>query len=223
MKDEERKAGFHFNKWQTRNNESVSGPGSTLRATVALRQFLPGLFQQYQVKRFLDAPCGDFNWMKEVDLSGVDYQGLDIVEDIVAHNRDKYGGEGVRFDVADICKDPLPDADMMMCRECLFHLRYADILEFFDNFARANVPLLLTTSDGVRVNTDIDEPGGFRMINLRRAPFHLSEPIAKLPDWRLNSPPGKKRLRYMCLWTKKQVAKAAERMRKNLNSVELVP
>jgi len=209
---DERRAGFHFHKWKTRNNESVSGPGSTLRATYALRQFLPGIFQQYQVVDFLDAPCGDFNWMKAVDLSAVNYHGLDIVEEIIAHDRETHGSDKVRFDVADICKDPLPKADMMMCRECLFHLRYVDILEFFRNFARSEIPLLLTTSDGVKQNADIPEPGGFRMINLRRAPFFLPEPLAKFPDWRLNSPPGKRRLRYMCLWNRGQVAKAAARM-----------
>jgi hypothetical protein len=34
----------------------------------------------------LDAPCGDFNWMKEVDLSAVHYTGGDIVEPLVNSN-----------------------------------------------------------------------------------------------------------------------------------------
>jgi len=46
--------------------ESVSGNGSSLAATANLRQELPPLLAGLNVTSLLDAPCGDFNWMKEV-------------------------------------------------------------------------------------------------------------------------------------------------------------
>src|SRR3954451_1153147 len=52
--------------------ESGSGQGSELAATENMRAYLPELFQRLQVSKFLDAPCGDWNWMRRVDLSGVD-------------------------------------------------------------------------------------------------------------------------------------------------------
>lgn len=44
--------------------ETVSGPGSSLENTATLRRALPSLVTRYGLKRVVDAPCGDFNWMK---------------------------------------------------------------------------------------------------------------------------------------------------------------
>jgi hypothetical protein len=63
--------------------ESGSGIGSELAATENVSAYLPELFQRLQVSKFLDAPCGDWNWMRRVDLSGVDYFGGDVVSSVV--------------------------------------------------------------------------------------------------------------------------------------------
>src|SRR3712207_7875432 len=51
------------------SHESYSGRGSELGATESLRSYLPQLFERLNIKTFLDAPCGDWNWMRQVDLS----------------------------------------------------------------------------------------------------------------------------------------------------------
>src|SRR5262249_38238518 len=51
--------------------ESVSGPGSSIRQTVEIRQRLPLLLQELGTRVLLDAPCGDFHWLSKVRL-GVD-------------------------------------------------------------------------------------------------------------------------------------------------------
>src|SRR5260370_27074498 len=94
--------------------ESGSGAGSELGATENVRTYLPELFQRFQVSKFLDAPCGDWNWMRRVDSSGVDYVGADVVANVVAKNNQEYVRPGVRFIHADLTKDPLPAADMIM-------------------------------------------------------------------------------------------------------------
>lgn len=48
--------------------ESRSGAGSTLASTANIRRELPGLVERLNIRTLLDAPCGDFNWMKEVAL-----------------------------------------------------------------------------------------------------------------------------------------------------------
>jgi hypothetical protein len=35
----------------------------------------------------LDAGCGDFNWMRTVDLPGIKYIGVDVVSDLIERNR----------------------------------------------------------------------------------------------------------------------------------------
>ncbi|MCY4208388.1 MAG: hypothetical protein OXD29_10625 [Roseovarius sp.] len=82
---------YKRNLWNSK--ESRSGPGSELQATKNLRHALPGLIKQYSVDRFLDVPCGDFNWMQHV-LPGlhVDYIGGDIVAPLIMNNQNKWGG-----------------------------------------------------------------------------------------------------------------------------------
>jgi len=59
--------------------ESGSGTGSELAATENVSAYLPELFRRLQVSKFLDAPCGDWNWMRRVDLSGVDYADSAVI------------------------------------------------------------------------------------------------------------------------------------------------
>jgi hypothetical protein len=54
------------NRWG--DDESVSGPGSSLTRTAKLRRELPALLQKVGARTLLDAPCGDFNWMKDTPL-----------------------------------------------------------------------------------------------------------------------------------------------------------
>lgn len=71
--------------------ESVSGPGSELGETRKVREVLPALLRELGVKSMLDAPCGDWNWMKTIDLSGIDYIGAEVVPELVERNTRLYG------------------------------------------------------------------------------------------------------------------------------------
>ena len=61
--------------------DSASGPGSSLRRTRNIRQQLPALIGQLQINSILDVPCGDFHWMRHVNLDGISYCGVDIVRE----------------------------------------------------------------------------------------------------------------------------------------------
>src|SRR6185295_16640264 len=63
--------------------ESVSGRGSTIARTEVIRTSLPALLESVGAKTLLDAPCGDFNWMRNVDLSGIEYTGVDVVVELI--------------------------------------------------------------------------------------------------------------------------------------------
>jgi hypothetical protein len=96
----------------------------------------------------------------------------------------------------------------MICRDCLFHLSYADARRVLENFLASGIPYLLTTThrnDGALVNRDI-ETGDFRMIDLFEAPFCLPKtPLARIDDWLTPDPE-----REMCLWSRDQVAHGLE-------------
>lgn len=198
---------FSYGQWG-KNGESISGGGSTLAYTHAFRTLLEGLMKHLSVKVLVDAPCGDFNWMQHVDLSGVTYYGFDIVPEIIEENKANYATDKVTFDVADITTDSFPKADLMMVRDVLFHLPEANIFRFFENFVQGETEYLLTSTHFNRRNTDLARPGGFRLLNLHRPPYRLPQPLASLPDWHMTE--RRPVQRNMQLFSKPQIERWLE-------------
>jgi hypothetical protein len=156
---------------------SVSGRGSDLEQTRVLIRDLPMLFRDYQVRSILDIPCGDFFWMQHVALEGIEYVGADIVGELVQKNRAKYQRDGIRFERLDLARDELPSADLVLCRDCLVHLSFAEVRRALRNVCASGARLLLTTTFPSR-QTNGDIPGGgWRTLNLQRAPFDLPPPL----------------------------------------------
>jgi SAM-dependent methyltransferase len=162
--------------------ESVSGPGSELGQTEAIRRELPPLLRDLAARRILDAPCGDCNWMARVDLGSTAYVGVDIVEELVARNQKLYGPAGLEFARADITRDELPQADVILCRDALIHFETADVWRTLVNFARTGSHWLLSTSFVERDNERDIASGDFRPINLLRPPFNLAAPTRELDE-----------------------------------------
>jgi SAM-dependent methyltransferase len=200
---------YHMDAWVSR--ESRSGKGSELIYTENLRRHLPEIFERFGITSILDAPCGDFNWMQHViSGTGLRYVGGDIVRPLIEANQKSHASANVSFVHLDIIGDPLPAADLMICRDCLFHLSNADIKAFLANFERSAIPYLLTTNhlgDDI-ANSDI-ETGSFRLIDLFAEPFGLPEaPLARVEDYIPPFPP-----REMILVTREQVQEALRRHR----------
>jgi hypothetical protein len=158
------------------DEESKSGPGASLKQTETIRRFLLKLIEELQVKTLLDIPCGDFNWMKEVDLSRYDYIGADIVNDIIKQNDLIYSSKNRRFIWSDITVSPLPQGDLMLCRDCFVHFSYAGISDAIANIKKSRTTFLLTTTFTDRMNQDI-ETGYWRPINLEADPFLFPKPL----------------------------------------------
>lgn len=76
---------FKENYW--RGKSSVSGQGSDLEQTKTIVKELPILLKDLKISTMLDIPCGDFFWMKRLDLKGLHYRGADIVGELVERNR----------------------------------------------------------------------------------------------------------------------------------------
>ena len=159
---------------------SASGPGSDLEETAAIRAELPKIVEVFGVTSILDAPCGDFNWMKELTLP--EYIGIDIVPEIITENIRKYGP---RFLMGDLRVAPLPKVDLILCRDCLAHLTLEDGQKIIENFRKSGSKFLLATTyprtwpnhntpfwtvDGLVHDLT---PGDCREVNLEIAPFDL--------------------------------------------------
>lgn len=158
--------------------ESRSGTGSSLDATARLRDSLPPLLRSLNARRLLDVPCGDFNWMSHVDLSGIDYIGGDIVESMIEANRERYESATRKFMRVDITNGPLPDADVILCRDCLVHFSFDNIIAAFRTIKASGAQYFLTTTFLDRqINKDIVD-GDWRPLNLEQSPFLLPAPLS---------------------------------------------
>ena len=161
---------YHTHVWG--DTETVSGRGSKYEFTHSLREELPKLFAKYQIKSILDIPCGDFNWMKTIDLQGIDYIGADIVEELVVDCQQNYTKENIKFEKLDMIVDTLPKADLIICRSALVHLSDELSLKSLANFRKSGSKYLLITSfAGTTKNEDIVN-GYFRLMNLEIEPFN---------------------------------------------------
>lgn len=185
---------YRDNTW--RNPESRSGSCATHTRTEVIRQRLPELVKALNVRSFLDAPCGDFNWMKIVDLGVDQYIGADIVPDLIARNQHTYGDAVREFRVLDITQDRIPTVDVILCRDCLVHLSFEQIAAAIANFKSSRSKYLLTTTyTATPKNSDI-LAGECFMVNLELPPFSLPKPqelIVEEPEdgrslglWRLD-------------------------------------
>ena len=165
---------YSTNLWS--DPESRSGVGSTLDSTRVLRAELSTALRRLETRVLLDVPCGDFTWMEHVDLGGIEYIGGDIVPSIVHANRRLHERESRRFVELDLTRDVLPDADVLLCRDCLVHLSYANIRAVLASVARSNIRFLLMTSfPGRRDNYDVTD-GDWRALDFQAPPFSFPEP-----------------------------------------------
>lgn len=157
--------------------ESRSGKGSSLLQTRIIREEIPKLLDELRVKRLLDVPCGDWNWMRYVNLSGVQCTGGDIVRDIIDKNNKSFGKENCKFEYLDIISGPLPKADLILCRDCLVHLNFSDGLAALDQFRKSGAKWLLTTTFTERSgNAELCEGNIWRPLNLEKPPYNLPKP-----------------------------------------------
>jgi hypothetical protein len=194
---------YKNNHWSS--SESKSGSGSTLKYTANIRKELPHLFSRYSIQRVFDAPCGDFNWMSHLLPSvNIEYIGADIVKPIIENLNNRHKSPKISFIHFDLVKETPPQVDLMICRDCLFHLSFQDTKSVLENFIESKSKYLLTTTHknmgGSFTNIDIST-GDFRCIDLFSKPYNFpTNPLCVIEDWIAPDPE-----RQMCLWNREQV------------------
>jgi len=162
----------------TDSQKALSGLGSELSATSNIRQLLPSVVSALQVTSIVDVGCGDWTWMKELNLP-CHYLGVDVVSEVILSNS-KHTSNNVAFMQLNAISEPLPNADAALCREVLFHLSFEDSLKVLNNIKNTSKFLIATTND-LWFNSDI-RTGDFRNINLCRPPYSFPSPLLTICD-----------------------------------------
>ena len=142
-----------------------------------------------------------------VPAVNIQYIGADIVKPLIDDLNSNHKSTNVSFIHFDLVKDTPPKVDLMICRDCLFHLSFQDTRSVLDNFVKSESKYLLTTthknSEKSFENKDIST-GDFRFIDLFSKPYSFpTDPIYVIEDWMAPEPE-----RQICLWDRDQVIMA---------------
>jgi hypothetical protein len=176
--------------------------GSELAFTQRYRASLVELINNKEFTSIFDAPCGDLNWMPELlKQTNLHYQGGDVSPSLVAELQKNHPQFNIQH--FDICRDAFPKVDVWHCRDCFFHLPFADIHKALENFVASEIPYtLLTTHKAFLLHKNLDVRGiGFRFLDLECAPISLPKPLVYLPDYQR----GSDFPRYVGLWSREMI------------------
>ncbi len=173
---------YQRNVWGGQPNEFFSGQGSTApHATVyaeTVRQFIAGR----HLSSVVDLGCGDFVVGQSLQMDGVAYIGVDIVDDLIARNQRQFGGPNTSFVCRDIIADELPAADLCLIRQVLQHLSNAQIATILQKTQQ--YPLVLITehypAPGRTIVPNKDKPAGGDIRAIYNSAVYLDQPPFRL-------------------------------------------
>jgi hypothetical protein len=166
---------YDSNHWAS--NTSVSGTGSNEAQTAEIIKQIPILMGDLGAESLVDIPCGDFSWLRKLDLDLFLYVGGDILSELVEKNITHFQSQKKHFIHINLIEDDLPTGDLLLCRDCLVHFSIADIHRTLANIKRSSIKYWLTTTFAeCEQNTDITT-GDWRVINLQKPPFNLPKPM----------------------------------------------
>lgn len=170
---------------------TTDGGGSGELYTRNFRANLVPFLKKHNVTSMLDASCGEFNWMRLVDLQGIKYIGGEIVPDKIRRLNQEFPNHDFR--VMNVITDTLPDVDLWMCRDTLFHFPIFYLQKALKNFANSNIKYLFTSShsnrEGIdgnpgipKQNNEITRFGDVTNLNLQAPPYNFPAPLDALDD-----------------------------------------
>ncbi|MAB66753.1 MAG: SAM-dependent methyltransferase [Bacteroidetes bacterium] len=130
--------------------------------------------------RVCDLGCGDFNVGKELVKYTKKYIAVDIVKDLIDHNKSIFKDENLEFQCLDIAEDDLPSVDCVLLRQVLQHLSNAEIQSIvskLDDFKYVILTEHIPEGDFIP-NKDIISGQGTRLkkqsgLDVLASPFNL--------------------------------------------------
>ena len=109
-----------------------SGDGSTGRFADAYCELVSDLVTQLAIRSIVDLGCGDFRIGARLAPLVLQYHGVDIVPELIAHHQREYASASISFDCLDVVEDPLPEGDLCLIRQVFQHLDNAEISTVLD-------------------------------------------------------------------------------------------
>ncbi len=176
--------------------ETLSGPGSTLEACQPILARLPEWIARFNIRSIVDLGCGDFHWMKEAAIPGAEYDGYDVVLEIICWNRLMHGDPHTRFHHADFLEQEILRADLALVKDVFIHLPTELVVLGLSRIRKSGCSFLAaTTHSGARRGQE-PSPANFAPIDLELPGFGLGVPLDRVEVPRRAGNPKK----YLAFW-----------------------
>jgi len=168
--------------WGDNTSDFYSGQGSHHLEIInpyidALTSFLSSFKNPLVV---CDLGCGDFNIGKELVRHTKKYVAVDIVRDLIAHNKSTFKAKNLEFQCLDIAVDDLPFGDCAILRQVLQHLSNAEIQCILNKLTRFKFVIITEhiPEGDFKPNKDIISGQGIRLkkqsgVRAKAPPFNF--------------------------------------------------
>lgn len=152
-----------------------SGGGSSPAITFEYRAFLQDFIDKNDIKTILDFGCGDWQFMKLMDLDNIrEYVGVDCVQTVINNNVDNFGSKKIKFAYADKLEQVKDKFDLLIMKDVLIHWPNDLVKQFLDECRDGRFKYVLITNsvstNDAENNEDI-KTGEFRSIDINTWPF----------------------------------------------------
>ncbi|MEO9571935.1 MAG: class I SAM-dependent methyltransferase [Polaribacter sp.] len=180
---------YEMNLWGTNNTPFYSGDGSHKKEIIApyLESVIHFLKSFKTPITVLDLGCGDFNIGQNFVKFTKKYIGVDIVENLINHNKKTYKADNLEFHCLDIAVNELPSGDCVVIRQVLQHLSNNEVQNVVKKLGNYKYVILTEhlPLENFKPNKDIISGQGIRLkkqsgIDLLKVPFNLKIKEEKL-------------------------------------------
>lgn len=154
--------------------EGYSGPGSEPKHAGPYIAFLQHFIKSNGIKSVVDVGCGDWSFSKYIDWGEIQYEGIDIVKSVIEKNKEQFASPTITFTHADFLNDPLPEGDLLICKDVLQHLSNQEIDHFLQKISQFKHVLITNDIDpNTLTGTNFDiKAGAWRTLDLNKPPFN---------------------------------------------------
>lgn len=116
---------YKENIWGGKKGEFYSGEGTYDANTALYIDKLTAFVKANNIQSIAEVGCGDFTLMNKVmeALPDVKYTGMDVVPELIAYHKSRHETSRINFKVTDAIEEPLVQAELLIIRQVLQHLK----------------------------------------------------------------------------------------------------
>jgi hypothetical protein len=199
---------YELGYWTVNYNGITSGPsgaGAIRDGAVSFLEFLQNFVDSMNIKTIVDMGCGDFQLLKHLILPDhIRYLGLDIVDDIILHNTEKYAKANMKFEIINEFEElEKYSGDLLIIKDVL-QIWNVEQIQYFIKKILPKYKYAIIVNNSLPLagqkeqNADIVS-GDSRPVNLGAPPFNVKLEVIKEYS-------GYGRRKRICLYTNPKLA-----------------